>query len=341
MTMDEFHSLRQAGVIDDPAPEVFERAQQILREYIASNVAPVVLQSSHRRRRLTVLSGAGIAVAVAAAVAALLPVGDGNHLPAVGPSASRPSHTAQALVSNREIRLISSESSTAMATSGTARVVETEKLGSSLLSTDSSNVTFSGENLDFSSTSTFYLPVTTNPTAPETSDDRLVDGQVYLYIVGEDGQISWQHDTAPDAQAGLTFPDPRTLMQAISPSTGWKTVGHESVDGIKLTELSATDPVEIGNLGIPNFNGSVGSFDVWVDPNYVVRQMSLTSVPVNAACMPVHGVIHTGPGDCVMPQSGQWITGSNVYSVNIQFANLGEPESVKAPVGAVDVDGVG
>jgi RNA polymerase sigma-70 factor (ECF subfamily) len=33
--------------------------------------------------------------------------------------------------------------------------------------------------------------------------------------------------------------------------------------------------------------------------------------------------------------------GSNVYYVNIQFANVGEPESVTAPVGAVDVDGLG
>lgn len=339
--MDGFHSLRQVGIIDDPAPEVFERAQQILREHIALNAAPVVLRSSRRRRRPMVLIGAGITVAAAAAVVALLPVSGGNRPPAVGASASRPVPVAQPLVSKRDIRLISSVSTTAMASSGTAHVVETETLGSSRLSVDSTNVTFSGENLDFSSTSTILLPGTTNPTAPETFDDRLVNGQVYFYIVGQDGHMGWQHDTAPDAEAGLTFPDPRTLMQVISPSTDWKTVGHQSVDGVTLTELNATEPNQIGDLGIPDFNGGVGSFEVWVDTNDVVRQMSLTSVPVNAACTPVQGVIHSGLDGCVMSTPGQAIAGSKIYSVNIQFANLGEPESVTAPVGAVDVDGLG
>lgn len=339
--MDEFHSLRQAGVIDDPAPEVFERAQQILREYIASSAEPEVLRPSRSRHRLTVLSGAGIAIAAAAVVVALLPAGGGHHSPEVGPSAFGPGHTADALVSQREIRLISSESSTAMATSGTARVFETERLSSSLLSVDSTNVRFSGENLDFASTSTFSLPGTTNPAAPETSDERLVDGQVYLYIVGQDGQMGWQHDTGPNAEAGLKFPDPRTLMEAISPATGWRTVGHAAVDGVRLTELSATDPERIGNLGIPDFNGSVGSFNVWVDANDVVRQLNLTSVPVQAVCTPVHGVIHAGSEGCVMPLPGQRVTGYNVYSVKIQFANLGEPESVMAPLGAVHLNGAG
>jgi hypothetical protein len=97
-------------------------------------------------------------------------------------------------------------------------------------------------------------------------------------------------------------------------------------------------------LGVPGTAQGITSFDVWVDSHDVVHQMTMTSAPTGEVCYDVAG----GHAACAMP-GGQLTgpsgaapsVGSVVFTVKIEFAHLGQPESVTAPTGAVDVDGLG
>ena len=93
-----------------------------------------------------------------------------------------------------------------------------------------------------------------------------------------DLQKHWYHDTAPNAAASLAFPDPRTLVQDLTPKTGVEVVGQESVNGVELTHLRATNLSGLDSAGLDGYvNGNVSSFDVWVDSDNVVEKIAITS----------------------------------------------------------------
>jgi hypothetical protein len=254
------------------------------------------------------------------------------------------------------VRLISSQSAAAMADSGTAVETTTNTTGSTTQGAPTTiDVTFSGQDVN-------YL-FASNGNGAAGVENRVVDGQLYLYIEGPDLQMHWYHDTAPDAAASLTFPDPRTLLQAVSPSAGLQDVGQESVGGVELTHLRATNPGPIGQLGIPDISPTVTSFDIWVDSADVVRQMDVSSSPsgVSFVCA-VSGRAHNSSGESSsvtipptdrvstlpdgkkVPPGVACATARSLHlgsTFDVRFADLGDPESVVAPSGAVDQPGLG
>jgi hypothetical protein len=355
MNMDEYQSLRRAGTITDPPPEVFARAQQVLSDCIAADSTTSGTRTT-ARQRLLVSSGIVAMAAVVAAVAVLLP-GSGGMTKKFGHAGGIP--VPHMRLSAHTVALISSRSAGAMADSGTA--VETTTNTSSGLAQgppQTIDVTFSGQNLN-------YL-IASNGSGAEGVENRVVNGQLYLYVKGPDLQMHWYHDTSPNAAASESFPDPRTLLQAVSPSAGLENLGQQSVDGTELTHLRATTPGSIGKLGIPDLTGMVISFDVWVDSDNVVRQMTVSSVPSSAGGAGTALVCEAAPGASgpslgsakILPSEristlpdGEPVPAGTVcgtvqtmqltLTLDVQFAHLGAPESITIPPEAIDQQGLG
>jgi len=355
--MDDYQSLQRAGAITEPPPEVFARAQQILLDYMAAEKMPVAPRS---HRRLLVASGI---VAVAAAVfcgAVLLPAGSGTKAQKPG-QASRPSRVPMHL-SAKTVALISSQSAAAVADSGTAVETTFNSTGVGPASTPQTiAVTFSGQDVN-------YL-ITSNGNGAEGVQNRVVDGQFYLYIKGPDLQMHWYHDTSANAAATESYPDPRTLLEAINTSAGLEDLGIQSVNGMELTHLRATDPASIETLHIPHVANTVTAFDVWVDTHNVVRQVRVTSSSAANLSGPGAVMCETSPnvpgytshvgGPPIIPPSeristlpnGQAVPAGTICgdvlstqlstTLNILFGKLGVPESVTAPLDAIDQEGLG
>jgi len=264
---------------------------------------------------------------------------------------------APSVLTARMVRLISSQSAAAMADSGTAVETTTNSIGSATQGPPATiDVTFSGQNVN-------YL-VVGNGKRGGWGENRVVDGQFYLYIKGPDLQMHWYHDTSPNAAATMSFPDPRTLLQAVSPSAGLEDLGQEMVGGMELTHLRATTPGSIGRLRIPDVGSTVTSFDVWVDSANVVRQMAVSSSAGGAAFVCVAAPSASGPSSGSSPTvtipptdrittlpNGKPIPLGTVCgslktldagtTLDVRFADLGDPETVAAPSGAVDQEGLG
>jgi hypothetical protein len=325
--MDAFHSLREAGTVDDPAPEVFERAEQILLEYIASVGSPTTPAGSGHRR-LKLLSGwsqpyrwlsaaAVFVVAGGVALAVINPWGSSSGLGGSGPSAQ--------VLSPNSVRLMV-DATVAALNSGAAQMNITQSAGGSPVNQFSVDVTFSGENLDEAVTFTSYPPSQSNgpPSNPSTStsDLRFVDGSAYRQLAGQ-----WYVETGPNASTFLTFPNPRSFVSHISPSADLVSLGQVDVGGEELTHLQARNPVVLGNLGIDGTaDGTDTAFDVWVDSKGVVQRMTMTDTYRTGVC-----VSETTPATVPMHCTYTDDTGT----IDIKFSNVGSPETVVAPVGAI------
>jgi hypothetical protein len=328
--MDAFDSLRQAGTVDEPMPQVFERAEQILLEYIASAGSPTTPQEVGHRR-LSLLSGwsqphrclsaaAVVLIAVGVALAAINPWGSSSGL-------GRSGHDAQVL-SRSSVRLMV-DATVAALNSGTAHMNITQSAGGSPVNQFSVDVTFSGANLDEAVTFTSYPPSQSkgppnNPSAlsTSTSDLRFVNGNAYRQL---DGQ--WYVETGPNASAFLTFPNPRSFVRHIGPSADLVSLGQVNVGGQELTQLQARNPAVLGNLGIDGTaDGTDTAFDVWVDSEGVVQRMTMTDSYRSGVCTS-ETTPATTPLHCTYTDD----TGT----IDIAFSNVGAPETVTAPVGAI------
>jgi hypothetical protein len=349
MTMDNYQSLRRAGTIAEPPPDILARAQQILLEYIGAEETPDATRARTRTgRHLFVVSGIVATAAAVAAVAVLLPGGGGPQSEMIGHA--RKHVRSSVLLSTRTVALISSRSA-AVTDSGTA-VETTENSTNAALQgpPQTIDVTFSGKNVN-------YL-VTSNGDGAEGVQNRVVDGQFYLYIKGQDLQMHWYHDTSPNAADSASFPDPRTLLEAINPSAGLETVGRQSVNGMELTHLRATHPASIGSLDTPDVSSTVISFDVWVGSDNVVRRMRITSSDGSFMCEEAPGAAGSTPnvdGPATIRPSeriatlpdGQPVPAGTICGnvqtteLDIRFGTLGVPESIGVPPGAIDQEGLG
>jgi hypothetical protein len=355
--MDAIQLLREMGDVPRADEAVVDAAIEVVLAAAAEEPAPSLLDApaaQRRRRRRRALDAAGLATAAAAVLAVVvLLVQMGTGSPTVRPVGTGPRHHAPKALTAATVRLISAQSAAAMADSGTAVETTTNTTGSTTQGAPTTiDVTFSGPDVN-------YL-IVGNGDGAAGVENRVVDGQLYLYIERPDLQMHWYHDTSPNAAASLTLPDPRTLIQAVRLSAGLEDLGQQSVGGVELTHLRATTPGSIGELGIPDISNTVTSFDVWVDGADVVRQMEVSSTDSGAgfvcAAAPRAGDSSSGisptvtipPADRIStlpdgrPVPPGVVCGLHMGStLDVQFANLGDPESVVAPNGAVDQQGLG
>ena len=264
--MESWDALVRAGEVPEPDEAVVDASVAVLLAEARSALEGHDNATARRPQRPRTLAiGSAAALVVACIVVASLLIA--NH-----PSSDRPSKSAHAerpiLLPARAIRLISA-STAAVADSGTAVESTTSSGGIVSLPPTTLDVTFSGQDVN-------YLVASTGQGA-EGVQNRIVDGQLYLYIKGPDLQMHWYHDTTPGAATSLGFPDPRTLISAVGPSLRFEEVSHLHLDGAPVTHLRATTPGALSASGIHGLNGTVTSFEAWVAADNVVRQITVTS----------------------------------------------------------------
>jgi hypothetical protein len=312
---------------------------------------------SHRpRRRVMIASGVAASVLLAGALAVVVSGRTFDHGAGPGTLTSPPAHV---VLTAAQVQTITSHSSAAD-TSGTAEVAETSAQNGVTQPGYDLAVTFSGQNIDEKITS---VPEPAGSAKSFTTDDRFVGGQFYIYTPGPGDVLEWLHDTnsANDA-ASMQFPDPRTLYEVISPAAQLMAEGTATVNSEPVTHLVATVPSAINTSALGNLaeGATLTSFAIWVDANDVVQQIALSTTQTSQACqlspltnaemkklLPEYGTtLPNGKVGVTLPASalkslencGPLTTTSNV---TVAFANLGSPQSVTTPQGAVNFSGKG
>jgi hypothetical protein len=74
-------------------------------------------------------------------------------------------------------------------------------------------------------------------------------------------------------------PDPRTLVEALTPDADFEIVGEEDVDGVRTTHLRARNPGTVAASAIAGEQmpeTTVAALDVWVDGDDVARRFDAT-----------------------------------------------------------------
>jgi hypothetical protein len=342
--MESWDVLVLAGEVPDPDEAVVDAAVTALLAEARNELAAhgdITAGRFHHRRAIGI--GSAVALLVACiVVASLLVVRQPS---SVRPSVSAHEARTQVLPASA-IRLISA-STAAVADSGTAVESTTNSGGVVSLPPTTLDVTFSGQDVN-------YLVASTGQGA-EGVENRIVDGQLYLYVKGQDLEMHWYHDTTPGAATSLGFPDPRNLISAIGPPLGFEEVGHQELDGILVTHLRATTPGALSGHGIHGLTGTITSFDAWVDANNVVQQVTATSTYQTCSLgQRVSAPVAHDTVPSTTNENSQGVSASPYLKpetpsrcatatskVQITFADLGAPESVTVPPGAIDQASVG
>jgi hypothetical protein len=340
---------------------------------------PPARTDADRRRR-----GRRQLLTVAASVAILTGVGLAWGLAPSSPKAA--GHRNAVRARHRSVILTAAEvhtiiaHSTAASASGTAFVTETSGENGTPQTDNTIDVTFDGSNID--------ELITVHPEPPGsaptfTTDDRLVDGQFYIYTPGPNGITEWQHDTnSGDDLASMQFPNPRTLYAALSPGAQFEVIGSTTTGDTTLTKLQALDPSAINANALGSFAGGVlSSFVMTIGQDNVVEQMAFSSTQTLRTCkftgtlrqlkaelekngvsitpgsslrfseLEKKGVIAIAKSDdgkvekMITEPAEQTLAtcGPSTWTdnVSVAFSNLGAPESITAPQGAIDFQGKG
>ena len=254
---------------------------QLHRELAAVEPGPDLLAGLNRRRArrtmATRVSLVAAPVAAAAAAAALIVPGIGG---GVAPGPSSPSSTGTgkpAVLTAATVNQVASQSRRAMARSGKATISYRTSYDGALNGSGSDRITYAGHNWNDVTTQSFPAR-NGEPASTQTAINRVVNGQLYLHIMGPDNHVRWYHDTNPDGHPSVSIPDPRTLLGLLNPSAKFEVTGHRQAGGIRLTGLRATATPQLRPLSwLPGAEpgARVASLTVWVDAHHVVHQMSL------------------------------------------------------------------
>ena len=211
---------------------------------------------------------------------------------------------------------------------------------------------------------------------PLTAINRIVNGQLYLYIAGRTRRLQWYHDTNPSDHPSVSIPDPRTVLRALEPSARFKVVGYQVIDGVRVKELRATDlshlPPQGRLVGAFAAGGHVTSLAVWVDGRGVVHRLSLASerinkvwsisaenmrrgphgalivtVPNKAMAAKLKGKLHRAHGAprliirVAPPGSGTSHREVQAARLTVTFFAIGQPQHITAPAHAIAQYGQG
>lgn len=239
------------------------------------------------RRRRALLAGAGL-TATAAGTAFAVALATGGGQPQAAPASS-------AVLTAAMVRHVASASALALATSGRAVTRYHTSQDGALQVSGTDDITFAGKNWNDSVSQSFPASGG-DPASSQHAVNRVVNGTFYLFTIGASGKREWIRDTNPSNHPNVTAPDPRKLLAVLTPAAGFKVTGHQTVDGVRLTGLRATDVGHLPRLDtlfrtLPG--GRVTSLTVWVDGHDVVRLMDATlrlaAAPPSFAVRNSHG----------------------------------------------------
>jgi hypothetical protein len=289
---------------------------------------------------VVVLAGGGLAVGIATS-------GPSTHHLRTNAAASRPT-LPRVILTAAQVQTIATSSTAAAQSSGTAQVSETDSQDGAPPSDLAVSVTFDGANID--------EKITDSPAGSPTftTDDRLVNGEFYIYTPGPTDVPEWMHDTnSADDVASMQFPDPRSLYGALSPSARFEVVGTTTSGGTTLTRLKALLPGAIPSSALGSLSeGTLTTFTMSINQNNVVQDMAFGSDRSMKVCQ-----INVGPGGLTKQEPGQYSNISRAdgspsiptscrqehtsSQATVTFSNLGTPQSVTAPLGSVSFSGKG
>ncbi|HMG61365.1 MAG TPA: hypothetical protein VK599_00305 [Streptosporangiaceae bacterium] len=250
---------------------------QLRRELSAVEPGPDLLPGVRRRQarrslatRASLVAVPGAAFAVAAALIVPSIGGGAAAAPASGPA-------KPAVLTAATVKQVASQSRRALARSGQARISYRTSYDGTFTGSGSDRIKFAGHNWNDVITQNF--PASNGvPASTQTAINRIVNGQLYLHIVGPDNRVRWYHDTNPAGHPSISVPDPRTLLGLLNPTAKFQVIGHRQVGGTRLTGLRATaSPVLRPLSWLPGAEpgAHVASLTVWVDAHHVMHQMSL------------------------------------------------------------------
>jgi hypothetical protein len=283
------------------------------------------------------------------------------------PSAGR----AQTVLTAAALRHMANASRLALAHSGRV-VVHSRQTGDRVLQNTSTQViTFSGTNWNDSFSEVLPGIDGSRPTT-QSAINRVVNGRAYDYFVASDGK-RWYHVTGPDAVNSMHIPDPRTLLAELAPAARFVLAGHTVLDGVMVTRLVATDPgalPKLDNLQIwPG--GRITAATVWVDGSGVVRQLSLTSARlmrvvvasrsekqqrllremlarIRKLVVSRHLSVDVATRLVAKTPLGRELTSDRIFTpqlirtnTTVSFTEVGRPQVIKVPAGAVTISSVG
>jgi hypothetical protein len=368
---------RPAGL--DPGQDPQRQAAEIARLAAAGTAAtsgagarpePAQPRPARRLPRATVLAGAGLTAAAAAVAVAVLVASAGGTGTTPGGRTRGPVVLTAAMVHQ-----VASASRSAFARSGRATVISTSTVNGVPGDTSTDVITFSGKNWN----DVIYQTspgAGAQPGRSPTAINRIVHGQLYLYIAARTRRLQWYHDTNPSGHPSVNIPDPRTVLRALEPSARFEIVGYQVIGGVRVKELRATDLSHLPGQGrlVGNFaaGGHVTTLEVWVDGRGVVHRLSLISeqihkvwslsaynirhrphgpliitVPNKAMAAKLKGKLHRAHGAprvvirIAPPGSGAPHREVQVNRLTVTFSAIGQPQRISAPAHAIPVYGQG
>jgi hypothetical protein len=337
---------------------------------VAAGTEPAPSRPVRRVPRAALLTGAGVTAAAAAVAVAVLVASGGGTGIAPGGRARSP-----VLLTAAMVHQVASASRSALARSGRATVSYTSTQNGRPGDSSTDVITFSGKNWN-------DVIFQTSPSSggrpghTPTAINRIVNGQLYLYIAGRTRRLQWYHDTNPSGHPNVSIPDPRTVLRALEPSARFEVVGYQVIDGVRVKELRATDlshlPGQGRLVGAFAAGGRVLSLEVWVDGHGVVHRLSLTSeqiskrwsvsaynvrhrphgpliftVPNKAMAAQLRAKLHRAHGApriiirVAPPGSGAPHRVVQVSRLTVTFSAIGQPQRITAPAHATPVYGRG
>jgi hypothetical protein len=330
---------------------------------------PAPPRPARRVPRAAVLTGIGLTAAGAVAVVVLA-------ASAAGTGTAPGSRTrGPVLLTAAMVHQVASASRSALARSGRATISDTSTQDGAPGYSSTDVISFSGKNWN-------DVISQTSPGAGGrsghrlTAINRIVNGQLYLYIAGRTRRLQWYHDTNPSDHPSVNIPDPRTVLRALLPSARFKVVGYQVIGGVRVKELRATElshlPPQGRLVGVFAAGGHVTSLEVWVDGRGIVHRLSLTSerinkvwsisaenmrrgphgalivtVPNKAMAAKLKGKLYRAHGAprviirVAPPGSGASHREVQITRLTVTFSAIGQPQHITAPAHAIAQYGQG
>jgi hypothetical protein len=263
------------------------------------------------------------------------------------------------------VQQVAAASRSATAGSGRAEVIFHITLGGAVQGYGTDDVRFDGKNWNSAYTQT--SPIDTN--YKNESVVTRVAGHRYFSTVMLHGRPTWILFRSPMGTRKLDFPDARKELGMLAPAARFQVAGHQTIGGVRLTVLRATDPARVKNLSslpdVHTVGEKVAALTVWVDEHHVVYRMAVTfrgslnistHHPVSqAAVRAVHR--DTRAWEKIVrrfKQTGKWPPASvmrpvedrltyaqlhefklrretDVTRFTITFSDLGQPQHISAP----------
>lgn len=272
------------------------------------------------------------------------------------PRAAARNGTAPVVLTAAKLRHMTSASRIAMAHSGKAVIAYRDYQGG-VEDSATEDITFSGRNWNL---------VMRFPPGSEGAEsyvvNRVVNGQAYDYFIANHG-LRWYHVTGRYAVSSMHIPDPRLLLRELAPTARFVLAGNTVVNGLRLEQLRATDPRRLPPLDVPNGpNGHLAALTVWVDGHGVVHRMSMTTTQTEAEIWKINPklarnikvITRRTHGRTAIEEQLRTIHGRNeriitryigtkpsalvsTATVTITFADVGQPQVIRAPAHAITV----